>query len=118
MSGYFADVVWQGISTQHVRAGLESHLTLDELREYWKPISPAPFIPRLLNMKPRPMRFIAARYDLTFPADLSRKVIDEVRTLGIDLDVVWLPCGHYTTAELPWKAIDAWKIATFMRKHL
>jgi hypothetical protein len=45
-------------------------------------------------------------------------VIDEVRRLGIDLDVVWLPCGHYTTAELPWKAIDAWKIATFMRKHL
>src|SRR5438128_4454228 len=118
VSGYFADVVWQGISTQHVRAGIEPYLTLEELREYWKPISPAPFIPRLLNMKPRPMRFIAARYDLTFPADLSRRVIDDVRTLGIDLDVVWLPCGHYTTAELPWKAIDAWKIATFMRKHL
>src|SRR6266705_1507786 len=118
VSGYFADVVWHGSSTQHVRAGIEPYLTLEELREYWKPISPAPFIPRLLNMKPRPMRFIAARYDLTFPADLSRKVIDEVRTLGIDLDVVWLPCGHYTTAEFPWKAIDAWKIATFMRKHL
>ena len=118
VSGYFADVVWQGISTQHVRAGIETHLSLEELREYWKPISPVPFIPRLLNMKPRPMRFIAARYDLTFPADLTREVIDEIRTLGIDLDVVWLPCGHYTTAELPWKAIDAWKIATFMRKHL
>ena len=33
------------------------------------------------------------------------------------LDVVWLPCGHYTTGELPWKAIDAWKIATFFRKQ-
>jgi dienelactone hydrolase len=118
VSGYFADVVWHGISTQHVRAGIETHITLDELREYWKPISPVPFIPRLLKMEPRPMRFIAARYDLTFPADLSRQVIDEVRSLGINLDVVWLPCGHYTTAELPWKAIDAWKIATFMRKHL
>ena len=31
--------------------------------------------------------------------------------------VVWLPCGHYTTGELPWKAIDAWKIATFFRKQ-
>src|SRR5438445_7014613 len=118
VSGYFADVVWQGISTQHVRAGIEPYLTLEELREYWKPISPVPFIPRLLEMKRRPMRFIAAKYDLTFPVDLSRKVIDEVRRLEIDLDVVWLPCGHYTTAELPWKAIDAWKIATFMRKHL
>lgn len=118
VSGYVADVVWKGISTQHVRAGIETDLTLDELREFWRPISPVPFIPRLLDMKPRPMRFIAARYDLTFPVDLSRQVIAEVRALGIDLDVVWLPCGHYTTAELPWKAIDAWKIATFFRKHL
>jgi dienelactone hydrolase len=118
VSGYFADVVWQGISTRHVRQGIEKELTLEELREFWRPISPVPFIPRLLHMKPRPMRFIAAKYDLTFPVDLSRAVIDEVRRLGIELDVYWLPCGHYTTAELPWKAIDAWKIATFMRKHL
>jgi len=118
VSGYFADVVWTGISTQHVRQSLESELTLEELREFWQPLSPAPFIPRLLQMKWRPMRFIAARYDLTFPVELSRKVIAEVKNHGIDLDVVWLPCGHYTTAELPWKAIDAWKIATFFRKHL
>ena len=118
VSGYFADVVWKGISTHHVREAIEPNLTLDELRDFWTPISPVPFIPRLLNMKPRPMRFIAARYDLTFPVDLSRQVIAEVKNLGIDLDVVWLPCGHYTTAEMPWKAIDAWKIATFFRKHL
>jgi hypothetical protein len=118
VSGYVADVVWSGISTRHVRAGLETDVTLEELREFWKPISPVPFVPRLLNMKPRPMRFIAARYDLTFPVELSRKVINDVKVLGIDLDVVWLPCGHYTTAELPWKALDAWKIATFFRKHL
>jgi len=118
VSGYVADVVWKGISTQHVKQGIETNVTLDELREFWKPISPVPFVPRLLEMKRRPMRFIAARYDLTFPVDLSKQVIAEVKSRGIDLDVVWLPCGHYTTAEMPWKAIDAWKIATFMRKHL
>jgi dienelactone hydrolase len=118
VSGYFADVVWQGISTQHVRQGIEKDLTLEELREFWTPISPVPFIPKLLKNTARPMRFIAARYDLTFPVELSHKVIADVKRHGIDVDVVWLPCGHYTTAELPWKAIDAWKIATFMRKHL
>ncbi len=118
VSGYVADVVWHGISTQHVRFGIENHLTLEELREFWKPISPAPFIRRLLEMESRPMRFIAARYDLTFPVELSRKVIADVKGLGLDLDVVWLPCGHYTTGELPWKALDAWKVATFFRKHL
>lgn len=118
VSGYVADVVWRGISTQHVRAGIENHLTLEELREFWRPISPLPFIPRLLETEPRPMRFIAARYDLTFPVELSRDVIAQVKELGLELDVVWLPCGHYTTGELPWKALDAWKIATFFRKHL
>ena len=118
VSGYFADVVWRGLSTRHVRAGFGDELTLDELREYWLPISPIPFIKRLKRMRERPMRFIAARYDLTFPVDLSRDVIAEARGLGIPLDVVWLPCGHYTSGEKPWIYLDGWKIASFFRKHL
>lgn len=118
VSGYFADVVWRGISTQHVRQGFSDEVTLDELRRYWLPISPLPFIPRLLKMKPRPMRFIAARYDLTFPVDLSRNVIAEAQRHGIEVDVAWLPCGHYTSGEKPWVYLDGWKIASFFRKHL
>lgn len=118
VSGYFADVVWRGLSTEHVRAGIGDKLGLEELREYWLPISPIPFVPRLLKMRERPMRFIAARYDLTFPVDLSRDVIAEVRRHNIPLDVAWLPCGHYTIGETPWKYFDGWKIASFFRKHL
>ena len=118
VSGFFADVVWRGLSTEHVRAGFADHVSLDELREYWLPISPAPFVPRLLQMRPRPMRFIAARYDLTFPVDLSRDVIAKTRQHNVPLDVAWLPCGHYTSGETPWKYLDGWKIASFFRKHL
>lgn len=118
VSGYFADVVWRGISTQHVRAGFGDAITLDELRAHWLPISPLPFVQRLLKVRERPMRFIAARYDLTFPADLSRDVIAVVKRLGLPLDVAWLPCGHYTSAERPWKYLDGWKIVTFFRRHL
>lgn len=117
VSGYYADVVWHGLSTSHVRAGFADHLTLDELRTYWSPISPMPFMPRVKKMGHRPMRFIVARYDLTFPLNLSLEAIAEARRHELPLDVVWLPCGHYTTGELPWKAIDAWKIATFFRKQ-
>ena len=116
VSGYVADVVWKGLSTEHVRAGFADHISLDELRDYWKPISPFPFMPRVASMGHRPMRFIVARYDLTFPIDLSHEAIAEARRLKLPLDIVWLPCGHYTTGEMPWKAIDAWKIATFFRK--
>ncbi len=114
VSGYVADVVWHGLSTAHVRAGLGDQLTLDELRDWWRPISPFPYMSRVGQ---RPIRFIIARYDLTFPLDLSHDAIAEARRHKLPLDVVWLPCGHYTTGELPWKAIDAWKIATFFRKQ-
>ena len=118
VSGYVADVVWHGLSTAHVRAGIADHLTLEELRSFWAPISPLPFMPRVAQMgRHRPIRFIVARYDLTFPLELSRDAINEARRHELPLDIVWLPCGHYTTGELPWKAIDAWKIATFFRKQ-
>lgn len=118
VSGYVADVVWHGLSTKHVREGFGDALTLEELRQYWLPISPFPFIQRLKKMRERPLRFIAARYDLTFPVDLSRDVIAEARRHHIPLDVTWLPCGHYTLGETPWKYLDGWKIAAFLRKHL
>ena len=118
VSTYVADVVWNGLSTQHVRAGFSDQVTLEELRDYWLPISPFPFLSRVATMGKRPMRFIVARYDLTFPVELSHSAISEARRHNLPLDVVWLPCGHYTTGELPWKAIDAWKIASFFRKNL
>lgn len=118
VSGYFADVAWRGISTKHVRAGIEGSLTLEELREAWLPISPMTFAGRLKGQRARPMRFIAARYDLTFPADLSRQVIEGVKATGAPLDVVWLPCGHYTSGERPWVYLDGWKIVSFLRKNL
>jgi len=118
VSGYVADVAWRGLSTRHLREGFGNHVRLEELRDYWAPISPVPFIARLPKMGQRPMRFIAARYDLTFPLDLTKQTIDEARHHNLPLDVVWLSCGHYTMGSMPWKAIDAWKIATFMRKHL
>jgi len=117
VSGYVADVVWHGLSTAHVREGFSNHLSLEELRHYWSPISPLPFMPRVAAMGQRPIRFIIAKYDLTFPINLSHEAIAEARRNNLPLDIVWLPCGHYTTGEMPWKAIDAWKIATFFRKQ-
>lgn len=118
VSGYVADVVWRGLSTRHVRAGIGDALRLAELREAWLPISPLAFTGRLQLAPPRPLRFIVARHDLTFPVDLSQDIIDGVRHSGHPLDVVWLPCGHYTLGQAPWKHLDGWKIVTFLRRHL
>src|SRR5262245_33861176 len=47
ISPYFADVVWRGLSTEHVRQGLDGHIELDALRALWKPISPQWYLERL-----------------------------------------------------------------------
>ena len=39
-STYFADVVWEGLSSQHIRKSIESEVTLEQLRDAWMAISP------------------------------------------------------------------------------
>jgi dienelactone hydrolase len=117
-SGYVADVTWRGLSTEHVRAGFGDQLTLAELRQLWLPISPLAYTAKLARQRARPMRFICARYDLTFPPDLSHDLLDAVRATGHAPDVQWLSCGHYTLGHAPWKYVDGWKIVTFLRKYL
>ncbi|MGI9036906.1 MAG: alpha/beta hydrolase family protein [Pyrinomonadaceae bacterium] len=118
VSGYVADVVWRGLSTHHVKEGIGDNVTLDELREFWLPISPMVYMDKLAKMPPRPQRYIYTLYDLTFPVDLSREVMRSLREHKIEHSAVKIPCGHYTLGEKPWIYLDGWKIVSFLRKHL
>jgi len=118
VSGYVADVVWQGLSTYHVKQGLENDISLDELREFWLPISPMVYMEKLSKMPARPQRYIYTLYDLTFPVDLSRQMMQSLRDHKIEHDETVIPCGHYTLGEKPWVYLDGWKIVSFLRKHL
>jgi hypothetical protein len=118
VSGYVADVVWQGLSTYHVKEGLKNEVSLDELREYWLPISPMAYMGKLAKMPARPQRYIYTLYDLTFPIDLSRDTIKALRENNIEHDEVVIPCGHYTLGEKPWVYLDGYKIVSFLRRNL
>lgn len=118
VSGYVADVVWEGLSTYHVKQGIGDNVSLDELREFWLPISPLAYMDKLAAMPERPQRYIYTLYDLTFPVDLSRNMMRSLREHQIKHDVVKIPCGHYTLGEKPWVYLDGWKIVSFLRKHL
>jgi hypothetical protein len=115
VSPYFADVVWRGLSTRHVRAGLDGHVELDELRQYWMPISPLPFIDRVRG---RRLLLIYARYDLTFPVDLSRWLVAEFARRGLSHQLAVLPCGHYTTGRAPFKYMDGYHLTRFLVANL
>jgi dienelactone hydrolase len=115
VSPFFADVVWRGLSTRHVRAGLDGHVDLDRLRDLWRPISPFSYLD---NVRRARTLLVYARYDLTFPVDLSRMLIEEFARRQLPHEVAVLPCGHYSTGSAPFKFIDGYILTRFLRANL
>src|SRR5581483_4696589 len=115
ISPYFADVVWRGLSTEHVRAGLNGHIELDRLRELWKPISPHGYLERLRDRK---TLLVYARYDLTFPVDLSEDLVRQFAEHGVPHEVAVLRCGHYSTGKAPFKFVDGYILTRFLKGAL
>lgn len=115
ISPYFADVVWRGLSTRHVREGLDGHIELDRLRAMWSPISPRSYLERIRD---RQTLLVYARYDLTFPVDLSEDLVRAFRELHIPHEVAALRCGHYSTGKTPFKYVDGWVLTRFLKSAL
>ena len=113
-STYFADVVWHGQSTRHIREGLEPQIDLERLRGLWSAISPMSYFDQFSRW-PKKSLIIYAKYDLTFLPEFSRQVVDQFARHNLDHKVVVLPCGHYTTGKTPYKYVDGWQIASFFR---
>jgi pimeloyl-ACP methyl ester carboxylesterase len=117
VAGHFADVVWEGLATRHVRASLDPHVDLSTLRRCWAPISPAHFAPRLASRQP-PMLMVSGAYDPIFLPQHAASLVDALRAAGVEFRRVVLPCGHYTLGRPPFYLIDAWMIIRFFRRHL
>jgi hypothetical protein len=115
VSPYFADVVWRGLSTEHVRKGLDGHIDLDTLRTLWRPISPWSYLDRINGKR---TLLVYAKYDRTFPVDLSLQLVEEWRRRDTALRVAVLPCGHYSTGRAPFKFLDGWYLGSFLARNL
>jgi len=116
-SSHFADVVWTGLSTQHIRQGMEEHIDVDRLREVWSAVSPVHYMKQFKRWQKK-SKFIYATYDTTFLPKFSEDIISTIRAHGIDNSVSVLPCGHYTLGEMPYKFIDGYHICSFLKKWL
>jgi len=116
VASFFADVVWTGLSTKHVRASLESAIDLQRLRFLWSAISPYPFIKRLRDSH-REFLTLSGRYDLSFIPELSQQAFDEFQHCGVRCEIGWLPCGHYTMGEFPFNALAGYRIVRFLKRR-
>ena len=115
VSPWFADVVWRGLSTRHVREGLDGHLELARLRDLWRPISPFSYLDQVRHAQ---TLLVYARYDLTFPVDLSQTLVEAFRERRLPHEVSVLPCGHYSTGMPPFKFMDGYVLTRFLRRNL
>ena len=115
ISPYFADVIWKGLSTEHVRESLEGRVELEALRRIWMPISPFPYLERVRD---KHTLLVYALYDLTFPLDLSRMLVSEFRARRVPHQIKVLPCGHYSTGVTPFKWMDGIALCRFLNRAM
>ena len=117
VSMYFSDVVWTGLSTQHVRKGFGDDVTQDQLREYWAAISPASYLDRLQTRDLKSL-LIWARHDSSFLPVYSLQVLENFRRRRLPHQVFTLPCGHYTTGQFPFNLLDGLVMCRFVARNL
>ena len=117
ISPYFADVVWTGISTRHVRAGIEGHISLEDLRRIWLPISPKAYIHKLVGSGQKSM-LIYGLYDHSFLPEYSRNIVRDYHALGLPYSALILRCGHYTSGEFPFNLVLGFAMCHYVRRSL
>jgi hypothetical protein len=117
VSTYFADVVSQGMTTNHVWQGLRDHVTVDELREYWSPISPMPYVQRGMGAR-RQTFMVYGSYDPTMLPNLTREMLAALRSNGAHPRVLQLPCGHYSLELAPFSYIAGYQMLSYFKHSL
>jgi len=117
VSTYFADVVRTGMTTMHVWEGLRVKVTADELRRFWAPVSPFPYIGRLRGT-PAKLMLVSGRYDPTFWWEFSSFLMRTLREEGVPFDSLVLPCGHYSLGEPPFNWIVGGRFGAFLMQAL
>ena len=115
VSTYYADVVSRGMTTNHVWEGLRHHVTVDDLREYWAPISPMPYVERDMGAG-RTCLMVYGKYDPTMLPELTRQMLDSLRRHGAAPQTLELACGHYSLELAPFSYIAGYRMLSFFRE--
>ena len=117
VSTYFGDVVAAGLTTSNVWDALHHDFSLEEVRHFWSPISPYPYIPRLVGARKKILA-ISGRYDPTFPNELTQEFLTEMKRKGIPSQNLSLPCGHYSMGVAPFSYAVGYRFGTFLFQAL
>jgi Prolyl oligopeptidase family len=117
VSTYFGDVLAAGLTTSNVWQTLRHEMSRDDVRHYFSPISPYPYIRRLHGTRKKILA-ISGRYDPTFPNELTNQFLSAIRSDGVAFEDLSLPCGHYSLGVSPFSYIAGYRFGTFLFQAL
>ena len=117
VSTYFADVVKNGMTTNHVWESLRGKVGLEELREFWAPISPMPYVEKGLGAG-KNCFMVYGQYDPTFVPELTAEMLAALRAHGCEPRTLGLPCGHYSLELPPYSYVAGYRMGTFFLESL
>ena len=117
VSTYFADVVSQGMTTNHVWEGLRHEVSVEELREFWMPISPMPYVERGMGAR-RNTFMVYGKYDPTFLLEFTQEMLEALRKNGAEPRTLELPVGHYSLELAPFSWVAGWRMFTYFLEAL
>jgi hypothetical protein len=117
VSTSFGEVVSTGMTTMHVWEPMSAHVSRDEIRRFWAPISPYPYAERLAGAGQK-LLMISGRYDPTFWPEFSEQMFRKMIDCGADVEILRLPCGHYSLDRPPFSIIAGLRFGFFLRDRL
>ncbi len=117
VSTHFADVVSRGMTTTHVWEGLRGHVTVNDLREFWAPVSPMPYVERGMGAGKNAF-MVYGKYDPTFLPELTEQMLAALRANNAAPRTLELHCGHYSLELAPFSHLAGYKMLTYLRSTL
>jgi hypothetical protein len=118
VSTYFGDVVANGLTCMNVWESLRPNVSVVQLRRWWAPISPLPYVSHLSGSGKKCLA-IVGRYDPTFWPQFTNQILAAVRNdEGIACETLELPCGHYSLGEPPFSYVAGLRFGTFLFQSL
>src|SRR5215467_15746564 len=117
VSTYFADVVSQGMTTNHVWEALRHEVSVEELRRFWAPVSPMPYVERGMGAR-RSTFMVYGKYDPTFLPELTGRMLESLRRHGAETRTLELPVGHYSLELPPFSYIAGYRMITYFLEAL
>ncbi len=117
VSTYFGTVVSTGLTTMHVWEALQSRVTREELVRYWAPISPFPYVHHIKASSQKAF-LVSGLYDPTFWPAYSEELTRALQRDSIEVEMLRLPCGHYSLGVPPFSWIVGGRFAAFFMRTL